>query len=153
MSDVEKAFTQTTVPIGGNFQGAMVLRQQPGALSILSNTQLINGNPVPQPENSQLLHDARFASLFTTSGRTASGGGEGSSGGSKDVQALLLLLQSKSPDHAVQLAATVEVVNKCFVRVLRLSERIDTGRPLSVTVLILWLLWKCETGFGPSLGL
>ncbi|KAJ5947430.1 hypothetical protein N7466_000445 [Penicillium verhagenii] len=109
-----------------------ILQQQPDALSILSNTQVITGIPVPQPENSQLLHDARFAGLFTTSGRTAADGGEGGSGGSKDVQALLLLLRSKSPDHAAQLAATVEVVNKCFVRVLRLSEPIDTGRPLSV---------------------
>ncbi|KAJ5746445.1 hypothetical protein N7520_011627 [Penicillium odoratum] len=110
-----------------------ILQQQPDALSILSNTQVITNIPVPQPENSRLLHDARFASLFTTSGRTAAGGGEGGSGGSKDVQALLLLLlRSKSPDHAVQLAATVEVVNQCFVRVLRLSDPIDTGRPLSV---------------------
>ncbi|KAJ5887320.1 hypothetical protein N7504_011367 [Penicillium tannophilum] len=54
--------------------------QQPDALSILSNTQVITGIPVPQPENSQLLHGARFASLFTTSGRTAAGGGEGRSG-------------------------------------------------------------------------
>lgn len=50
----------------------------------------------------------------------------------RDVQALLLLLRSKSPDHAAQLAATVEVVNKSFVRVLRLSEPIDTGQPLSI---------------------
>ena len=45
---------------------------------------------------------------------------------------MLLLLRPKYPDNAAQLAATVEVVNKCFVRVLRLSEPIDTGRPLSV---------------------
>jgi hypothetical protein len=80
-----------------------------------------------------LLHDARFASLFFTTGRTATGGGEGqSSADSKEIQTLLLLLRPKYPDNAAQLAATVEVVNKCFVRVLRLSEPIDTGRPLSV---------------------
>ncbi|KAF4769894.1 hypothetical protein HAV15_011851 [Penicillium sp. str.  len=110
-----------------------ILQQRDDAPSILSATQIITGIPVPQPENSQLLQDARFAGLFTTTGRTATGGGEGnSSAGSKEIQALLLLLRSKSPDHAAQLAATVEVVNKCFVRVLRLSEPIDTGRPLSV---------------------
>jgi hypothetical protein len=99
-----------------------ILQQQPDALSILSNTQVITDIPVPQPENLQLSHDARFASLFIISGRTAAVGGEGGSGGSKDVQALLVRLRSKSPDHAAQLAATVEVVNKCFVRVLRLSR-------------------------------
>ncbi|CAI7593555.1 unnamed protein product [Penicillium palitans] len=110
-----------------------ILQQRADAPSTLSASQIITGIPVPQPENSQLLQDARFAGLFTTTGRTATGGGEGnSSAGSKEIQALLLLLRSKSPDPPAQLAATVEVVNKCFVRVLRLSEPIDTGRPLSV---------------------
>ncbi|KAJ5199782.1 hypothetical protein N7491_009421 [Penicillium cf. griseofulvum] len=89
--------------------------------------------PVPQHEDSQLLHDTRFTSLFTITGRAATGGGEEHiSAGSKGIQELLLLLRSKSPDNAAQHAVTIEVVNKGFVRVPQLSESIDTGRPLSV---------------------
>ncbi|RAL16425.1 acyl carrier protein [Aspergillus homomorphus CBS 101889] len=44
----------------------------------------------------------------------------------------LLQLRSSSADTAAQVAATVEVVNKCFVRMLRLSEPMDPARPLAV---------------------
>lgn len=106
-----------------------------GPLSSASSTQIITGIPVPQPNDSKLIHDARFAGLFIRSGNTggASGGGGGKDGSeSKEVQALLLLLRSKSADPAAQLVATVDVINKCFMRILQLSEPMDSGRLLSV---------------------
>ncbi|KAJ6185547.1 hypothetical protein N7519_006848 [Penicillium mononematosum] len=93
-----------------------ILQQRPDALSTLSATQIITGIP-------SLYHHWAYSNRRW--------GGQ-SSAGSKEIQTLLLLLRSKSPDNAAQLAATVKMVNKCFVRVLRLSEPIDTGRPLSV---------------------
>lgn len=110
-----------------------ICQQHEDTSSSASSTQIITGIPVPQPEDSQLRYDARFAGLFTQTDNAggASGGGKDGSG-SKDIQALLLLLRSKSANHAAQLAATIDVVNKSFVRILRLSEPIDTGRPLSV---------------------
>lgn len=109
-----------------------ILQQQGAGLSSAAlSGQMVTGIPVPQPEDSQLLQDARFATLFTgtSSGRNA---GKDGGSGSQDVQALLLLLRSKSADAGAQLAATVDVVNKGFVRILRLSEPMDTARPLSV---------------------
>ncbi|WYZ45768.1 hypothetical protein EsH8_VIII_001084 [Colletotrichum jinshuiense] len=95
-----------------------------------SATQMVTGIVAPQPADSALLQDARFAALRTGSGAKAAG--EGGNSANADVQALLLLLRSKSAETAAQVAATVEVVNKCFVRMLRLSEPMDPARPLSV---------------------
>ncbi|RFU25348.1 hypothetical protein B7463_g10989, partial [Scytalidium lignicola] len=108
-----------------------ILQQQEKTAKAASSTQIITGIPVPQPEDSGLIHDARFAPLFTNSGN-ANGGGDSKSSASKDVQAVLLLLKSKTADAATQLAATIDIVNKCFVRVLRLPEPMDIGRPISV---------------------
>ncbi|EQB57536.1 beta-ketoacyl synthase domain-containing protein [Colletotrichum gloeosporioides Cg-14] len=96
-----------------------------------SATQMVTGIVAPQPADSALLQDARFAALRTGSagGRAA---GEGGNSANADVQALLLLLKSKSAETSAQTAATVDVVNKCFVRMLRLSEPMDPARPLSV---------------------
>jgi hypothetical protein len=66
-----------------------ILQQRADALSTLSATQIYTGIPVSQPVDSQLLHDAQFLSLFITTGRTATGGGEGhSSAGSKEIETL-----------------------------------------------------------------
>ncbi|ROW10618.1 hypothetical protein VMCG_01994 [Cytospora schulzeri] len=96
-----------------------------------SATQMVTGIAAPQPADSALLRDARFAALRTGPGAKAAGEGGGNSANA-EVQALLLLLRSKSAGTAAQVAATVEVVNKCFVRMLRLSEPMDPARPLSV---------------------
>ncbi|KAI0552402.1 PKSKA1 [Xylaria curta] len=95
-------------------------------------SQMITGIIVPQPTDSILARDARFSALFTHSNGALPGAREGSSSGNSEVQALLLLLRSKSADHAGQLAATINVVNNCFVRMLRLSEPMDPERPLAV---------------------
>ncbi|KAM7207245.1 hypothetical protein V8F20_002511 [Naviculisporaceae sp. PSN 640] len=108
--------------------------QQEGQLpnSPSATTQMVTGIVAPQPADSALLQDARFAALRAGSGgKTAAGDGGGNSANA-DVQALLMLLRSESAETSAQVAATVEVVNKCFVRMLRLSEPMDPARPLSV---------------------
>lgn len=98
-----------------------------------TQSQMITGLIASQPSDSLLGHDARFSALFTTQKEGGGGGGKsGGGGGDADVQALLVLLQSKSAEPAARLKATVEVVNGCFVRMLRLGEPMDAARPLSV---------------------
>lgn len=45
---------------------------------------------------------------------------------------LILLLQTATANPVAQLEALVDVVNKCFVRMLRLSEPMDPAPPFSV---------------------
>jgi hypothetical protein len=103
------------------------------------DAQIVTGLVVPQPADSGLQRDAQFAALFT--GQAARGGGQGAGGGADgggnganaELQALLLLLsRSEAADPAVLLKATVDVVNGCFVRMLRLAEPMDPARPLAV---------------------
>ncbi|KAI0603270.1 PKSKA1 [Biscogniauxia sp. FL1348] len=96
------------------------------------STQMVTGLINPQPADSSLRHDARFAALFTSHDGTKAANSGGGNSGDVDVQALLLLLRSPSADPAASLAATVEVVNKCFVRLLRLSEPMDPARSLAI---------------------
>ncbi|KAI1748153.1 PKSKA1 [Xylaria castorea] len=110
-----------------------ILQQtETSTLSSAAASQMITGIIVPQPADSILAHDARFSALFTHSDVALSGAREGSGSGNSEVQALILLLRSKSVDHAAQLTATINVVNNCFVRMLRLSEPMDPERPLAV---------------------
>lgn len=107
-----------------------ILQQQRDVAKTAPSTQIITGIPVPQPEDSGLIQDARFAALFTESGSAgASGNGRGI--GSKDVQAALVLLRSKTADPVARLSMTVDIVNKCFMRILQLPEPMETGRPIS----------------------
>ncbi|GIZ44216.1 hypothetical protein CKM354_000742000 [Cercospora kikuchii] len=93
-------------------------------------TQMITGLVTPQPADSVLTDDARFAALFT--GKGDSGGLSGAKGGNAEVQAVLLLLASKTAEPAAVLKATIDAVNGCFVRMLQLPEPMDPARPLSV---------------------
>ncbi|ERF70898.1 hypothetical protein EPUS_02420 [Endocarpon pusillum Z07020] len=56
-----------------------------------NSTQLITSIPIPQPEEPQLLRDARIGGLFIGDGLRSSG--IDSKDGSKDVQALLLVVR------------------------------------------------------------
>ena len=79
--------------------------QQTGQLpNSPSAIQMVTGIVAPQPADSALLQDARFSALFT--GSAARSGGEGGNSTNADVQALLLLLQSKTTDTAAKVAAT-----------------------------------------------
>lgn len=93
--------------------------------------QMITGLITPQPSDSQLRHDARFSALFGNRGNTDTSRG-GEDGSNTEVQALLLLIRSATAEPAAKVAATVDVVNKCLMRLLRLSEPLDSARPFSV---------------------
>ncbi|KAI9729806.1 MAG: hypothetical protein M1818_008384 [Claussenomyces sp. TS43310] len=105
--------------------------QQSGQLSSsLSAKQMVTGIVAPQPADSALSQDPRFSALFTGSASRA--GGDGGSSTNADVQALLLLLHSKTADTTTQVTTTVNVVNNGFARMLRLSELMDPIWPLAV---------------------
>ncbi|KAI3321634.1 PKSKA1 [Xylariaceae sp. AK1471] len=101
-------------------------------LSKAAAAQMISGIIVPQPADSILARDARFTALFTQADGALSGVREKSGSTNSEVQALLLLMRSKSADHSTRLAAMINVVNNCFVRMLRLLEPMDPERPLAV---------------------
>ncbi|KAK0702400.1 reducing type I polyketide synthase [Lasiosphaeris hirsuta] len=101
-------------------------------LNPASTTQLITGIPVPQPDESGLARDARFAPLFIRAGASAGGsGGSGSGDGAREIQAFLLLAKSKGADPAAVVAAAIEITNKHFTKTLRLTEPIESARPLA----------------------
>jgi acyl carrier protein len=102
--------------------------QQTSPINKRSSSQLITGLCVPQPDDSELFYDARFGGLFVSddTGAAARGGNNSS----KDIQALFLIHQSGA-DPAAVLAAAVEVVNKQFVKMLRLEEPMEPAKSLS----------------------
>ncbi|KAL2069921.1 hypothetical protein VTL71DRAFT_14600 [Oculimacula yallundae] len=108
-----------------------ILQQQNHTSKTSTRTQIITGIPVPQPPSSGLIQDARFGALFSNSGSASGAGNDGNGSGSRATQALMLLLKSKTADPAAQLAATVDVVNTGFARILRLAEPMDQGRPIA----------------------
>ncbi|RYP44476.1 hypothetical protein DL768_009047 [Monosporascus sp. mg162] len=108
-----------------------LLQQEDRPPSPEASAQMISGITVPQPADSSLLRDARFASLFAT--REAAGAVDlNAKGVDRDIQTLLMMFRSEKSDPAALLAATVDVVNKGFQRILRLSEPMDPARPLAV---------------------
>jgi len=97
----------------------------------LVHSPMITGLTYPQPNDSVLKTDARFLPLFSS--HAGSQELESSSENTNaDVQTLFLLLRTESADPAARLRAVVDVINGCFMRVLRLSEPMDPGRPISV---------------------
>ncbi|KAJ2984617.1 hypothetical protein NUW58_g5963 [Xylaria curta] len=95
---------------------------------------MITGLVAPQPDDSVLKPDARWSALFGgqhgSDDHVASPGEGGNT--NTDVQALLLMMRTESAERSAKLQAVIDVVNGCFMRVLRLSEPMDAGRPISV---------------------
>lgn len=106
--------------------GFSLMQQQSKPINSISSSHMVTGIRVPQPEDSPLLNDARFAGLCLK------GDGQQSKklDGSKDVQAILVMLRSKAEPAAV-LDVAVEVLNRYLMTSLRLSETLDAARPLS----------------------
>ncbi|MCJ1399718.1 hypothetical protein MMC11_002920 [Xylographa trunciseda] len=102
--------------------------QQTAPIHRASAAQLITGIPVPLPEDSELLCDARFAGLFT--GGDVDAASKSGSDASKDMQTFFLLHQSGA-DAAAFMAAALEVVNKQFTRTLRLEEPMEPAKSLA----------------------
>ncbi|MCJ1439395.1 hypothetical protein MMC27_008789 [Xylographa pallens] len=102
--------------------------QQTEPIHRASAGQLITGIPLPLPEDSELLRDARFAGLFT--GGDVETGSKSGSDASKDMQTFFLLHRSGA-DAAVLMEAALEVVNKQFTRTLRLEEPMEPAKSLA----------------------
>ena len=92
------------------------------------SSQLITSIAVPQQATSKLLVDARFGGLCFGD----SLGAKGSDGkdGSKEIQALFLMVKG-GVEHQAILEAMVGVVNRQFMTMLRLSDAMEPGKPLS----------------------
>ncbi|KAH7070015.1 PKSKA1 [Paraphoma chrysanthemicola] len=97
----------------------------------LAFSPMVTGLTFPQPDDSALKNDARFSPLFSSNGgsKDTKSGGEHANA---DVQAFFLLLRTESADSASRLKALIDVINGCFMRILRLDEPMDAERPISV---------------------
>nr|P0CU84.1 RecName: Full=Highly reducing polyketide synthase apmlA; Short=HRPKS apmlA; AltName: Full=Phaeospelide A biosynthesis cluster protein apmlA [Arthrinium phaeospermum]BBJ21455.1 highly reducing polyketide synthase [Arthrinium phaeospermum] len=103
-----------------------------------SRARMVTGLTMPQPPDSMLRLDARFAALFVRDGSSsntqAGGSGAASQDVSQEIKELNLLLRSKSARAAnlpQVVDATLAVVSGYLVRAMRLSEAIEPERSLS----------------------
>lgn len=102
-----------------------------GDVSELAFSPMVTGLTFPQPDDSVLKTDARFAPLFSGNEGTKDLKSSGKNANA-DIQALFLLLRTESADPASRLKAVVDVINGCFMRILRLDEPMDPERPINV---------------------
>jgi acyl carrier protein len=114
-----------------------ILQQHPDPqhrLNVASQSQMITGIVIPQPQDSELVQrDARFSALVSHGdGASRSSAAIGDSSGDKDLEAFFLLAKSSDPNRAAVVTAAVAAIGAQFSRQLRLSERMDPARPLSV---------------------
>jgi len=93
-----------------------------------SAAHMITGVRVPQPADSLLSRDARFAGLFSQ-GRTT-GSQEPGRRGPKDLESILVMIRSNAGARAI-LDVTTQVLNRYLMRILRVSDSLDFARPLS----------------------
>ena len=101
--------------------------QQTAPINPDSASQMITGIPVPQKADSLLLRDARFAGLCFGNSKTNAADNQESS---KDVRTLFTLLKARV-DGSTLLAATIELVNRQFMKVLGLTEPMEPAKGLS----------------------
>ncbi|KAI0883761.1 reducing type I polyketide synthase [Annulohypoxylon maeteangense] len=105
-----------------------IQQQHVAPINAQSATHMITGIRVPQPEDSPLLRDARFAGLHLAGDANSRNASRDSP---KDVQAILGMLRSKAEARSV-LELTIDVLSKYFIKNLRLTESLDATRPLSI---------------------
>ncbi|KAK8144631.1 hypothetical protein G3M48_005561 [Beauveria asiatica] len=104
-----------------------IWQQSAQPISKSTSEQLITGIAVPLPEDADIGRDARFSGLFITNDSSRESSGNEAD---KDLQAFFLSLKSGA-DAATLLAPCVELVNKRFTKMLRLSEPIEPAKSLS----------------------
>lgn len=108
-----------------------ILQQMQQPINPDSATQLIIGISLPQRPGSDLESDARFSALFMNdSSGEQHKNGEAGDENAKAVQAFLLLHRSKA-DKGSLVVAGVEVLNRQFMKTLRLTEAMEPARSLS----------------------
>jgi hypothetical protein len=100
-------------------------------LGELAFSPMVTGLTFPQPADAVLKADARFSPLFS-SNKGSKDQASGSQNANADIQAFFLLLRTESADPGSRLEALVEVINGCFMRILRLDEPLDPERPICV---------------------
>ncbi|KAI0434033.1 reducing type I polyketide synthase [Xylaria sp. FL1042] len=106
--------------------GFSIMQQHVAPINTTSASHMVTGIRVPQPADSHLLRDARFAGL-----RLKETGSQAvKTDGSKDTQTLLIMRRSKAEASAV-LEVAVDVLNRYLMKSLRLSEPLDAARPLA----------------------
>lgn len=99
-----------------------------------SQVRMVTGLGMPQPSDSLLRLDARFAALFVREESESESGTGDTQDTSKQTKELSLMLRSKNTRLAnmPQLVdATVSVVSSYLTRTLRLSDAIEPERSLS----------------------
>jgi acyl carrier protein len=109
-----------------------LLQQHPDPhhrLNLTSQGQMITSLVVPQPEDSDLLGDVRFRGLRVLGADGPRSRGDASK--DKETQTLLFLTQSQNPDLAAVRAAAITVVGARLAKQLRLTDALDSARPLS----------------------
>lgn len=101
--------------------------QQVSPINEVSAAQMITSIAVPQQEDSRLLVDARFTGLcFGNNG----GQVPDNKSGSKEIQAFLLMVKGQADSLSI-MNACIEIVNRQFMTMLRLSEPMEPAKPLS----------------------
>ena len=102
--------------------------QQTSPIHESNSSQLITGIPAPQQEDSALLRDARFAGLcFGGDSKSTNSTGQDTS---REIQAILLLVQSKA-DPSVLRTALLDVVGSQFTKSLSLDEPLEPTKALA----------------------
>lgn len=110
--------------------------QQTGAEPLNGSSpspQLITGIAVPQPADSNLIRDARFAAMFFTGddGAAAVYNNDNNNKSSKDLQEFFLLYRSNAADPAAVLNSAVGVINRQFQKILGLDEPLEPAKRLA----------------------
>ncbi|KAK3313628.1 hypothetical protein B0H66DRAFT_503226, partial [Apodospora peruviana] len=115
--------------------GFSILQQEQsngGPISAASAAQMITGVAYPLPaDQSDLVDNARFGYLFTsTSSATSEGGVSG--GGDQTDQAIraFRLMREADAGPAALAKAAVELLQKQISKLLRLENEVEPGRPL-----------------------
>lgn len=111
----------------------------PSPVIRMSSAQIVTGIPVPQPSGSELLRDARFQALHTSSSRIntdteRSSTQAGTQEDTKAIKELHLALRAKLGDSATSpdvQAALLAILQRRFARTLRLDSEadMDPSRP------------------------
>lgn len=128
-------------PILARILQCSILQQTADPINPESVAQMITGLAHPQPPESSLQYDARFAHLFSSStsmtgqgvdstGKSSGGSGDGQ-GLQQELRELKLLIRSEGTLQSTMLDKTVAIVSAYLTNMLRLREALEPERPLS----------------------
>ncbi|KAI9687316.1 MAG: putative secondary metabolism biosynthetic enzyme [Bathelium mastoideum] len=93
-------------------------------------SEIITGLVIPQPSDSSLQHDVRFAPIFDISSSDDAARDDRSGGSQGHAQAFMTLAKAETNRTTLH-GAAVKLVSSRLMKLLRLSEPIEAERPLS----------------------